>query len=37
MSDVNNEKKQASSLEPIQSKDRIMNWGSNTMLWLCTA
>lgn len=34
MSDVNNEKKQASSLEPIQPKDRIMNWGSNTMLWL---
>ena len=34
MSDVNNEKKQASSLEPIQPKDRIMNWGYNTMLWL---
>lgn len=34
MSDVNNEKKQASSLEPIQPKDRIMSWGSNTMLWL---
>ena len=34
MSDVNNEKKQASSLAPIAAKDRIMSWGSNTMLWL---
>ncbi|MDO4169097.1 MAG: NCS1 family transporter [Lachnospiraceae bacterium] len=34
MSDVNNEIKQASSLEPIKEKDRIMSWGSNTMLWL---
>ena len=33
MSD-NQEKKQASSLAPIKEKDRIMNWGSNTMLWL---
>lgn len=33
MSD-NNEKKQASSLVPIKEKDRIMSWGSNTMLWL---
>ena len=33
MSD-NNEKKQASSLAPIKEKDRIMSWGSNTMLWL---
>lgn len=34
MSDVKNEKKQASSLEPIAPEDRIMSWGSNTMLWL---
>ena len=34
MSYVNNEKKQASSLAPIAPKDRIMSWGSNTMLWL---
>ncbi|RGY98527.1 NCS1 family transporter [Clostridium sp. AM58-1XD] len=35
MSEVNNEvKKEASSLAPIQPKDRIMSWGSNTMLWL---
>ena len=34
MSDVNNEKKQASSLAPIKPQDRIMSWGSNTMLWL---
>lgn len=36
MSEVkNNEvKKEASSLAPIQPKDRIMGWGSNTMLWL---
>lgn len=35
MSDVNNEvKKEASSLAPIAEKDRIMTWGSNTMLWL---
>ena len=34
MSEVKNEKKQASSLEPIKEKDRIMSWGSNTMLWL---
>ena len=27
-------KKEASSLAPIQPKDRIMGWGSNTMLWL---
>ena len=27
-------KKQASSLAPIPEKDRIMSWGSNTMLWL---
>ena len=33
MSD-NQEKKQASSLTPIKEKDRIMSWGSNTMLWL---
>ena len=33
MSD-NQEKKQASSLAPIKEKDRIMSWGSNTMLWL---
>ena len=34
MGDVNNEKIEASSLAPIKSKDRIMSWGSNTMLWL---
>ena len=36
MSEVNNNevKKEASSLAPIQPKDRIMSWGSNTMLWL---
>ncbi len=34
MSDVNSEKKQASSIAPIQKEDRIMSWGSNTMLWL---
>lgn len=34
MSDVNSEKKQASSMEPIKKEDRIMSWGSNTMLWL---
>lgn len=34
MSDVNNEKKQASSIAPIKKEDRIMSWGSNTMLWL---
>ena len=36
MSEVkNNEvKKEASSLAPIKEKDRIMGWGSNTMLWL---
>lgn len=34
MSDVNNEKQQASSIAPIEEKDRIMSWGSNTMLWL---
>lgn len=33
MSD-NNERKEASSLAPIKEKDRIMSWGSNTMLWL---
>ena len=33
MSD-NQQKQQASSLAPIKEKDRIMNWGSNTMLWL---
>ena len=27
-------KQEASSLKPIQEKDRIMSWGSNTMLWL---
>ena len=27
-------KKEASSLAPIKEKDRIMGWGSNTMLWL---
>ena len=34
MSDVNNEKKQASSIAPIKKEDRIMSWGSNTMFWL---
>lgn len=35
MGNVNNDaKKEASSLAPIQPKDRIMSWGSNTMLWL---
>ncbi len=34
MGDVNNEKKQASSIAPIKKEDRIMSWGSNTMLWL---
>ena len=34
MGDVNNEKKEASSLAPIKPQDRIMSWGSNTMLWL---
>lgn len=36
MSEVNNNevKKEASSLAPIPEKDRIMSWGSNTMLWL---
>ena len=33
MSDVN-ETKQASSIAPIKKEDRIMSWGSNTMLWL---
>ena len=33
MSDVNTQK-EASSLAPIKPQDRIMNWGSNTMLWL---
>lgn len=33
MSDVNTQK-EASSLAPIKPEDRIMNWGSNTMLWL---
>ena len=33
MSD-NQQNQQASSLAPIKEKDRIMNWGSNTMLWL---
>ncbi len=27
-------KKEASSLAPIPAKERIMGWGSNTMLWL---
>ena len=31
---MSNEKKEASSLKPIAEKDRIMSWGSNTMLWL---
>lgn len=34
MSDVKNEKQQASSIAPIKKEDRIMGWGSNTMLWL---
>lgn len=35
MSDTNNtEKKQGASLAPIPEKDRIMGWGSYTMLWL---
>ena len=36
MSEVKNSevKKEASSLAPIKEKDRIMGWGSNTMLWL---
>lgn len=36
MSETNNKevKKEASSLAPIKEKDRIMGWGSNTMLWL---
>ena len=35
MSEVKNDvKKEASSLAPIPAKDRIMGWGSNTMLWL---
>lgn len=34
MSDVNNEKKEASSIAPIKKEDRIMDWTSNTMLWL---
>lgn len=34
MSDVKNETKQASSIAPIKKEDRIMGWGSNTMLWL---
>lgn len=33
MSDVNTQK-EASSLAPIKPQDRIMGWGSNTMLWL---
>lgn len=34
MSEVKNDvKKEASSLAPIPAKDRIMGWGSNTMLW----
>lgn len=50
MSDVNKEVKQeeTNSLAPIPEKDRIMGWGSNTMLclvdvflsehwqWICT-
>ncbi|MDD2980263.1 MAG: NCS1 family transporter [Hespellia sp.] len=27
-------KQEASSIAPIKEKDRIMSWGSNTMLWL---
>lgn len=35
MSDEKKEVKQeAGSLAPIKEKDRIMSWGSNTMLWL---
>lgn len=35
MGDVNNEAKEnTSTLAPIPEKDRIMSWGSNTMLWL---
>lgn len=34
MSDVKNEKQQASSIAPIKKEERIMGWGSNTMLWL---
>lgn len=34
MSGGNKEKKQNSSIAPIEEKDRIMSWGSNTMLWL---
>ena len=36
MSDVNKEvkKEETNSLAPIPEKDRIMGWGSNTMLWL---
>ncbi len=34
MSDVNVEKKEASSIAPIKKEDRIMDWTSNTMLWL---
>lgn len=34
MSDVNKEKKEASSIAPIKKEDRIMDWTSNTMLWL---
>ena len=35
MSEVKNDvKKEASSLAPIKAQDRIMGWGSNTMLWL---
>lgn len=35
MSDENKDVKQeAGSLAPIKEKDRIMSWGSNTMLWL---
>lgn len=34
MSNERNEKKEAGSLAPIPEKDRIMSWGSNTMLWL---
>lgn len=29
-----NTQQEASSLKPIAEKDRIMSWGSNTMLWL---
>lgn len=36
MSDVNKEvkKEEINSLAPIPEKERIMGWGSNTMLWL---